>query len=313
MKHQAVPILLAALLSFWTTPARAAEGALPLDFVVLPSPTNAVQFRLYTNASPDAPHLFNTFELEAYSERLLQWPAGDVLSRRTITSPSDPTLHNLLVNGQGPNLDATNSMAMIEEASGPEWRYVAFDASAAYRGRLEKYRRGILFIEPDLFVLYDHVVAKETVRLQMVLHPPAATRLDATWGDLHLDLPKAGLIINAPGRRRDLRSWQRMESPVDKLLPGTVTMGLGPTNKLAEVDLLTVFTVSPGGQKTSYAFKLLLSISSIGARIHRDGLPTLVAFRIDPATNNPSLTGFAFTGPVGVDIFKPKQKSKAAQ
>jgi hypothetical protein len=199
-------------------------------------------------------------------------------------------------------------MTMIEQTSGPDWGYVVFDASAAYRDRVEKYHRGILFVEPDLFVLYDHVVAKEPASFQMVLHPPAETRLDTTWGDLHLDLPKAGLIIHAPGRRHDLRSWQRMESAVDTLLPGTVTMGLGPTNKLAEVNLLTVFAVPRGGAKRSYAFKLLVSTSSIGARIHRDGLPTLVAFRTNAATASPSLTGFTFSGPVGVDVFKPKQK-----
>src|SRR2546425_339635 len=47
------------------------------DFVVVPSRTNDVQFRICTNASPYASHLFNTFEIEAYGEVLLKSPRGD--------------------------------------------------------------------------------------------------------------------------------------------------------------------------------------------------------------------------------------------
>jgi hypothetical protein len=274
------------------------------DFVVVPDATNALRFRLYTNAAPNAPHLFNTFEIEAYGESLLQSPGGEVSGRRA--SPSSVWLHNILVDGEGPTLASTNSMMVVERASGPEWRYVAFDASGAYRGRLEEYRRGILFIAPDLFVLFDHLVARKPVNFQMLLHPPVATQVDSIWHDLRLERPQAGFRIHAPGTKGNLRSWQRIESPADQLLPGTVTMSLAPTNKLAALDLLTVFAVYRGGEKKDYAFKLLESTSAVGARIHREGLPTLVAFKLDPAAPSASLTGFGFSGPVGVDVFKPK-------
>ena len=105
-----------------------------------------------------------------------------------------------------------------------------------------------------------------------------------------------------------LRSWDRIETLADTFLPGTVTMQLGPTNKLVQLDLLTVFAVYCGGEKRDYAFKLLESNTAVGARIHREGLPTLVAFRTDPAAGNATLTGFGFSGPVGVDVFHPKRK-----
>src|SRR6185503_10280149 len=146
---------------------------------------------------------------------------------------------------------------VIEQVSGPEWRYVALDASAAYQGRLERYERGILFVEPDLFVLHDHLVAKNPVNFQMVLHPPAATRVDSIWHDLRLDLPQGGFQNHAPGTKKMLRSWERIESVGNQLLPGTVTMQLGPTNKLAELDLLTVFAIYRGTEKKDFAFKLL--------------------------------------------------------
>lgn len=275
-------------------------------FVVIPSATNVIRFGICTNAAPDAPHLVNTFEIEAYGEPLLQSP-------RATRPPqwleaSNACLHNVLVNGAGPRLAPTNSMSVIEEASGPEWTYVALDASAAYGDRVKVFRRGLLFVEPDLFVLHDHLVGKEPLTFQMFLHPPAATGLDPVWHDLRLDLAKAGFRIHAPAARHTLRSWERIESSVDGLLPGTMTLRLGPTNKLTELNVVTVFAVYRTGATNDYAFKLLESNTAIGARIHRQGLPTLVAFRIDPAAESASLTGFGFRGPVGVDVFKPKRR-----
>jgi hypothetical protein len=283
------------------------ESTLPRnDAVVWPDATNAIQFRLYTNGTPDSPHLFNTFEIEAYGERLLSNPTGESLKRLLAASPTNASLHSILVNATGPELASTNSMTMIEKRVGPDWRYVAFDASAAYRGRLEQYRRSILFVAPDLFVLHDHLVAKEPATFQMMLHPPAATGLDPIWRDLRLDLPKAGLRINAPSRHV-LRAWERIESAADSFLPNTVTMQIGPTNRLAQFDLLTVFAAYRGGEKKDYVFKLVESNNAVGARIHREGLPTLVAFKTDPSAPKASVTGFGFEGPVGVSVFKPKQ------
>src|ERR1041385_5206088 len=77
-----------------------ARGA--TDFVALPARTNAVQFRLYTNVSPDASHLFNTFEIEAYGEVLLRSPEGADSNRSLKKPPTAAALHNILVNGAGP-------------------------------------------------------------------------------------------------------------------------------------------------------------------------------------------------------------------
>ena|SRR5438093_728521 len=285
-----------------------AGGTGPRDFLVIPRATNWLQFRICTNAAPDSAHLVNTFEIEAYGESLLQSPRSSL--RPQSLELSNAFLHNVLVNGAGPKLALTNSMTVIERTSGPEWAYVALDASAAYGDRVKVFRRGLLFVEPDLFVLHDHLVGKESVTFQMYLHPPAATGIDPIWHDLRLESSNAGFRIHAPAARHALRSWERIESAVDALLPGTTTMRLGPTNKITQLDVLTVFAVYPTGATNDYAFKLLESNNAVGARIHRQGLPTLVAFRIDPAAEGASLTGFAFRGPVGVDVFKPKRRAK---
>jgi len=278
------------------------------DFVVLPNSANAVQFRLYTNATPDASHLFNTFEIEAYGEKVLQSPGGESLKRWPVRPPTGISLHNLLVDGRGPELHGTNGMTLIEQALGPDWSYLALDATQAYRGRLEQYRRGILFVAPDLFVIHDHIVAKAQLNFQMWLHPPAGTQVDPIWHDLRLDLPKASLRINAPSRR-ELRAWEQVMSPADAILPDTMTVKIGPTNKVSQADLITVFAVQPGGKKMDYVFKLVESNTAVGARIHREALPTLVAFRLDATQLTPSLDSFKFSGPVGVSVFRPKRST----
>ena len=307
-----VSLLPADVLSGPGNPSTAGNHALPAPLpagcIILPGPTNALQFRLYTNASPDAPRLFNTFDIEGYGQKWLQGLDGDLCRRALAASPSNAPLHNLLVDGVGPDLAPTNSLTLIEEASGAGWRFVALDASAAYRGRLKEFKRGILFVEPDLFVLHDHLVAEKPARLNLVLHPPTATELDPIWQDLKLLSSHGTMRIHAPGKKHDLRGWKRLPSALDLILPGTATMQLGPTNSVAALEVVTVFAINPAGQKRDYAFKLLESNNAVGARIHRDGLPTLVAFRTDPAVENPSLTGFAFRGPVGVDVFKVKRQ-----
>lgn len=279
------------------------------DFVAIPGHAESVQFRLYTNAAPGAAHLFGTFELDAYGNTLLRSPAGDGLQRWLKARPFDDSLHNVLVNGRGPNLAPANGMTVLEQATGPEWRYLALDETPAYRDRLDRFTRRILFVEPDLFVLYDHLKAREPIRFQMLLHPPVATRVDTNWADLRLNLPAGGFRIGTPGRKGELRSWSRVASVADEFLPGTVTMQLGPTNRQAELDVLTVFAVYPPGKRREYMFKLLESNSAIGARIHRDGLPTLIAFKTDRSAQAASLTGFGFTGPVGVSVFRPMPRS----
>ena len=285
-------------------------AAQPLNaqFVVLPNSTNAIQVRVYTNASPDAVHLFNTFDIDAYGEHLIQSPGVDAYNHALTNS----TLHNILVNGKGPALAATNSMIVIEQASGTDWNYIGLDGSAAYRDQLKTYRRGILFVAPDLFVVFDHLVAKEPAKFQMFLHPPAAAQVDPAWHDLRLNLPNATCRVHAPGTKKMLRSWERVESPADKILAHTVTMQLGPTNKLAALDVLTVFTVYRSGEnrdKDYYAFsRLVESDTAIGVRIHRNGWPTLTAFKLDPSAPSASISGFGFKGPVAVDAFRPKQK-----
>ncbi len=284
---------------------------IPRDFVVLPNATNAIQFRLYTNAAPDARHLFNTFEIEAHGEILIASPGGEPLRRSLSQAAAGGELHNILVNGKGPELAHGNGLVVVEEASGPGWSYIGLDGSRAYQGLVKQFRRGVLYVEPDLFILHDHLIAGATSSFQMRMHPPSATRVDAIWRDLRLELPRAGLRVHAPAIQKQPRSWERIDSIADGIFENTVTVQLGATNAMVELNLLTVFATHRAGERGELAFRLLEGNDAIGARIHREGHPTLIAFRTGPADEKASLTGFEFAGPVGVSVFSPKKRPSA--
>ncbi len=279
-------------------------------FVAIPTVPGPVQFRLYTSASKDSPRLFNTFDIEAGGVSLIQTMDPAALKSGFYAEGPHDAMHNILIDGRGPTLAPSHGMKLIGRATGPGWEYVSLDASAAYRGLVEQLTRSILFVEPDLFILHDQFVASSPVGFAMVLHAPEGTRVDADWGDLRLETTLNNLRINTPGTKKSFRAWKKVESEIDHLFPGTVTMRLEAPAKLTRVGVTTVFAVSPASQKRDYAFKLLESTSSVGARIHRDGLPTLVAFRTIPEGQPASLTGFHFDGPVGIDVFRPKQKPR---
>lgn len=279
------------------------------EAVVLRGASNAICFRLYTNAAPDAKHLANTYELDAFGATLLQAPArADFRMLLTPTNQQASALHSFVVDDTAPAFGLSNSLRVVEEASGGEWRYVRVDATAAWAGRLQECKRGILLVEPDLIVIHDHLVAKEPSRFRFNLHPPASTIIDSVWHDLRLSLPQAAVTIHAPAPKGQLRPWERVSSVVDQWLPGTVTMKLEPPAQMQKLDLITVLAVQRAGEKKDFAFKLLESTTATGVRIYRNGYPTLVAFRTVPKTADASLTGFGFSGPAGVSVFQPRKK-----
>lgn len=290
-------------------PAGAASGPQPAGGIIIPSLTNAVRLRLYTNASPDSARLFNSFDLEAFGEVLLQSPDPVAMRRWVAGTATNVSPHNVLVNGSGPQLAASNGMSVLERMTGPGWSYVALDVSRAYADALKEYRRGILFVEPDLFILWDHLVARQPMTFQMRLHPPAGTGVDPIWRDLRLELPRAGVRIHAPAPRKQTRDWRPVATGGSAFPAGTTSWWVGPTNRLAAIDLLTVFAVHRAGEKKELAFRLIEGKEAVGARIHRNGYPTLVAFKTDAAARGASLTGFEFQGPVGVSVFTPTPKT----
>ena len=139
----------------------------------------------------------NHFVLYAYGEPLLidsgyyDWygsPHDTQWTRQT-------KAHNcVLVNGEGQpifNKDATGEIVAFE--SSPEWDYACGDAMAAYMGKLERFRRHVVFLRPDIFVIVDDISAPEPAKFTWCLHAEEEMLLDEAGGTVDLSRGKAKL------------------------------------------------------------------------------------------------------------------------
>jgi len=246
----------------------------------------------------------------AHGESLLHAPPENAqpLGPSDATISSDNLFNGVLIQGRGPLVSSASPHRLdkLNEARGPGWEFASFDITNGYADRVDRFVRSILFVEPDLFVLYDHIVASAPIRFQMNLALPAEVSLDPTWGDIRFESPLHSIRIHTPGAKGASRSWKSAEVSEAPQLNNAAHFRLEPTTPAARYDVITVFTYSPAQPKRDYAFKRLEGASAVGVRIHRDGLPTLVAFKTNASSEPASLTGFAFSGPVGVDVFRPK-------
>jgi len=118
----------------------------------------------------------NAFLLYAFGERLLirsgyRDSYGSTHHKEWMWDTK--SVNSILVNGAG---QTRHSAAAVGELMAfhtePGLHYVEGEAAAAYGGRLESFRRGILFLEPDLIVIHDRLRAAEPSTFEWLLHAP---------------------------------------------------------------------------------------------------------------------------------------------
>ena len=79
--------------------------------------------------------------------------------------------NNVLVNGGGqPIFDITATGRIVSHFTSPPADYTCGDATVAYKGKLRKFERHILFIRPDLFLIYDRLLAPRPSMFTWCLH-----------------------------------------------------------------------------------------------------------------------------------------------
>jgi len=102
--------------------------------------------------------------------------------------------HNsLLVDGEGQGQEpgdyaslplGTRGEILRLDVHDPYYRYVLGDASAPYDGRLDKWLRHVVFVEPSYFVIYDEVSASSAKQFDWLLQAP---RVGSDTGDILVD------------------------------------------------------------------------------------------------------------------------------
>ncbi len=217
----------------------------------------------------------------------------------------------LWINGKAVSMEGANPIRMDPPISGSEWRYADGAGSVTNVPDLKSFQRRFLCIEPDLVVVLDEISLTEPALLETGYWFPSGVSHDPVRDEWTVQAPKGGMtarFLSSP------KSNQTRREAIERQAVGTITNSALScvrsvvADKIREFYQITVLVFHPEQSRRSLAFKLLESDTAIGVRVHRDGLPTLAAFRKTSCTGEANLTGMKFDGPVGVDVFRPKKR-----
>lgn len=271
--------------------------------LVLGGKDGRVQLTVYGSAN--SPQPADGIRLRAFDEILLGIPAHDQAPPKS--KPVRPA--TLWLDGRAVEMIATNTVKLLDHRSSNDWEFASLDLAPAFGAGVNRFRRHLLYIQPDLVVICDEVSPKNLAAVQTGWWLPDALAFDAVRDEWRLQLPKAGLTVRAFGSPHD--GFRLLEAPGSAnadVVQGLKCLRAGVTDKISDYRQITVLVPHEKDARRSLAFKLLESDTAIGVRVHRDGLPTLVAFRKSTTSGEANLTGLKFSGPVAVDVFRPKRR-----
>ncbi len=178
----------------------------------------------------------NSFALWAYGQRLLirtghYYSYGGPHHRDWMWSTR--SVNNITVNGKGQAKRTVKSQGQIVAfKTTPAMDVVVGEAGSAYETPLERFTRAIIFVKPELVVVYDRLEAKEPSTYEYWLH--AVNKIDAESqhriqvknGDVVCDidfLTPAGLTFEQtdqydpnPGPQITLREWHLTATTPEK-------------------------------------------------------------------------------------------------
>jgi hypothetical protein len=242
----------------------------------------------------------NSIQLNAYGEALL--PAcvyRDLHGSKFHTGWCHETVSQnaVLVDGKGQlKNSAAGAGRIVGSRLGPDWDYVAGDATAAYQGRLVRYRRHVLYAKPDVVVLHDDLAAKDPSTFQFMLHGNQAFEVGESG--VRIDLPKAGADIRyLSPLPLVFRQWDGYEPKPTREFPNMWHVEASTREKKTEVGVLTVIVPYRAGKREPWTAARVESETALGVRLERAGRTTRLLFRKDGARGSASADGVAFDGP----------------
>ena len=249
----------------------------------------------------------NSFQLNAYGEALLttcvyrDWHGSPFHYKWAHSTRA----HNaVLVNGEGqvPH-SALSSGAIIDFDAGPTLDYVVGSAVEAYGGRLERARRSIAFVKPDLIVICDDLVATNEVTFQFMLHALQPFQLEEGGKRIALKGPKASAEIQyLTSEHMAFRQWDGFDPAPEREFPNQWHLEAGTTNRLQAIQMLTVVVISRGEVPNAvpWSAERMESASAVGLRLLRGARTKLVAFRKAHQAGSAALGSLLFDRPVAV-------------
>lgn len=189
--------------------------------------------------------------------------------------------HNALeIDGQGQPRTGAASGRFIVFKPGREYDYVVGDATPGYGENVERYRRHLLFLKPDVIVAVDEVKARKPVSLKFWLHGRAPFVIDGSRGSISLSYENATLkgILRGPG---GLTIVQSDKYPIEPEMGRTRPewhLSAETREKQAEARFIAVFRVGKAGQPIEMTpVEDALAGQSVTIRFQRGGKPVTVS------------------------------------
>ena len=249
----------------------------------------------------------NSFQLNAFGEALLttcvyrDWHGSPFHYQWAHSTRA----HNaVLVNGEGqvPH-SALSRGAIIDFASSGTLDYVVGSAVEAYGGRLDRARRTIAFVKPDLIVVFDDLAATNESTFEFMLHSLRPFKVDESRNRVELQGPKATAEIQyLSSSPLAFRQWDGFEPMPEREFPNQWHLEAGITNRVREIQMLTV--VVPARAETSpvprWTAERIESSSAIGIRFRRGSESKVVAFRKAHQAGSATLGSLQFEKPAAL-------------
>lgn len=193
--------------------------------------------------------------------------------------------HNALeIDGQGQPKTAEAAGKFVVFQPGKQYDYVVGDATPGYGPNVQRYRRHLLFLKPDVLVIVDEVRAQKPVALKFWLHGRAPFTLDSSTGRVSLTFGKASLsgFLRAPG---GIENVQMDKYPIPPEMGQTRPewhLASETKEKHADARFIAVLGIGKAGETIALdGVEDASSAGRIAVQFRRAGKPVSVS--IDPA------------------------------
>lgn len=251
---------------------------------------DGIQFMFKSSPYGSYSHSFadqNTFTLEAYGEPLAissgyrPWYGSEHHMKWTKTTQA----HNgLLVNGRGQQPQSLSARGqIIGFLSGDSFDYTAGDAQEAYgKVLLERYVRHAVYVRPDVFVLFDDLLAPQASTFSWLLHTYHAMDIDQEKGHIRFEADKAALDTYLwSDRGVSYSQTDEFATPLDEPMNKPKQWHLTATTQQAspEAYFLAVLAPSKSGAGRDLRVTPVDAGAGEGVRLQEGSSKALVLFR----------------------------------
>jgi len=190
--------------------------------------------------------------------------------------------HNALeIDGQGQPKTAAATGKFVVFQPGNEHDYVVGDATPGYGGNVERYRRHLLFLKPDLLVVVDEVKAAQPVSLKFWLHGRAPFTIDSSSGRVALTFGKASLagFLRSPGGLEIVQTDKYPIPPEQGQTRPEWHLSAETSQKHAQARFIAVLGVGKAGATIALDnVEDLSSGNTVRVRFRRAAKPVTVSF-----------------------------------